>query len=304
MKNASDGLQRPRRYRTAACLCFAVLLASGRVLADAPTATCKPACRQAYVCVDGQCVSECNPPCGASESCSNGQCVSSLPPAATTIPPALPPAPAAAPPSPYQPAASEPLPSPPAGVHLHDGFFFRIGLGGGHYGFDYYANSGGGYGNVSLGASGVATDLSFGGTLSHFVLGGGIWNFSGTPTYFGTLSNSTVNGSYGTLTVTMVGPFAIWYPWLDRGWNFEFALAYSAAAASKSSPFPTEASSGATLGSVFGAGYEIWIANQWSLGADIQLRWSPKTPMKGSESGVSTDWPIAGGFALLELTCH
>lgn len=66
-------------------------------------ADCLPACRSAFVCVRGSCVSACNPACAASESCTPaGQCVPVAPPAPAPPPP---PSPVATP--------SPPRPSPP-----------------------------------------------------------------------------------------------------------------------------------------------------------------------------------------------
>src|SRR6185295_6131206 len=36
-------------------------------------AACFPACREGYLCKDGQCVSICNPPCPADQSCVGGR---------------------------------------------------------------------------------------------------------------------------------------------------------------------------------------------------------------------------------------
>jgi hypothetical protein len=60
---------------------------------------CFPACREAYICIEGQCVSACNPPCDPGEKCTaEGACVATEPPPAQAAPPQAPPAQAAPPP--------------------------------------------------------------------------------------------------------------------------------------------------------------------------------------------------------------
>jgi hypothetical protein len=83
---------------------------------------CTPACRQGYVCQQGQCVSACNPPCAAGERCVDGDCAAS----AATLAPS------------YSDAGDDEAPpdlaggyAPPAdtGVEAHDGFMLRLALG-------------------------------------------------------------------------------------------------------------------------------------------------------------------------------
>jgi hypothetical protein len=58
-----------------------VLAASAAPVAQAPGASCTPACKSGFVCApSGQCVSACNPSCGAHQRCTDaGTCVDDAP---------------------------------------------------------------------------------------------------------------------------------------------------------------------------------------------------------------------------------
>ncbi|HXK18678.1 MAG TPA: hypothetical protein VNG33_12795, partial [Polyangiaceae bacterium] len=73
-------------------------------------AACFPACRSAYVCLEGRCVSACNPPCAANERCTAAATCELAAPPPVAPPPAAPP-PAAAPPGAAAPAAGAPMPA-------------------------------------------------------------------------------------------------------------------------------------------------------------------------------------------------
>jgi hypothetical protein len=54
------------------------------VATTAEAEDCVPACRDGYLCHQGQCIEACNPPCGEGEQCvSGGECVAKAPAAPT-----------------------------------------------------------------------------------------------------------------------------------------------------------------------------------------------------------------------------
>src|SRR5262249_42769022 len=64
----------------ASAICFLVCgdgVAVAQAAQPAADAACFPACRSAFLCSKGQCVSRCNPVCGADETCTAaGECAS------------------------------------------------------------------------------------------------------------------------------------------------------------------------------------------------------------------------------------
>lgn len=61
---------------TKSALALAVIVAGTLAATTAQAKDCVPACRDGYICHQGQCVTACNPPCAEDEQCTAGaQCV-------------------------------------------------------------------------------------------------------------------------------------------------------------------------------------------------------------------------------------
>jgi hypothetical protein len=153
-------------------------------------------------------------------------------------------------------------------VRTHDGFYMRLAIGGGA--LSSTDDVGGGRLSLDIKGAGPAFDMMFGGTLSGgVVLGGGmVFQQATKPTYkfLNTEAKSENNVSFGVL-----GPFIDWFPDPKGGFHFGGLLGAAiltvddASGTSSSSSSTTTASASGTGGALFG-GYDVWVADQWSLG--------------------------------------
>ncbi len=275
-----------------------------------PAVSCQPACRSGYTCVEGRCVSACNPPCAANEVCATGgACVTSAPAVsyAETVKVAATPAPAPESDSP-PPANTNASTNADANVHtssarLHDGFYFRGAVGFGTLASGSVTPPGGG-GDVKLAGSGPAVELAFGGTLSSgLVVGGGIYGMSiGSPSY--SRNSASVDG--GAALVSTVGPFIDWYPNPAGGFHFQVSIGWailSAGKGSKTPTYPARDQSGNGFALLGGAGYEWWIADQWSLGVIARVQYASGS-VKGDGDTDSTSVSLLMPALLVGVTYH
>src|SRR5262249_43372826 len=137
----------------------------------------------------------------------SGQCV-----AVTMVPPPPPAPPPAPPPPPLEEREK-------AGAHTHDGFYFRLGLGGGYFGGSIDTQQ-----STKVTGGQGAIDLAFGGPpAAGLVVGGGIYG-SGGP---GSWEVNGVSTSLDNATVSTVGPFVDWYPNPKDGWHLTGMIGFS-----------------------------------------------------------------------------
>jgi len=261
---------------------------------------CVPQCRAGYVCAEGKCVSACNPPCASDESCTAaGACVAKR---AVTTANAGPtdestsytPAAAATSSISLADSPTETLSSTTStGAHLHDGFYFRGGLGVG------FVASGtvtppGDAGDVSLSGTGPALELAFGGAVSPgVVLGGGIYGASvPSPSY----SQGGVSVDGGSAVISSLGPFIDWYPNPHEGFHVQASIGYAVVTASKGSgdiAFPPKDQSGSGYSLLGGLGYEWWIADQLSFGVLARVQYvSASTKGSGDTDSTSVRFVV------------
>lgn len=160
-------------------------------------------------------------------------------------------------------------------MHRHDGLFMRGGLGPsvvwGTVIVPQYSSQ---LGPTQLAQDrrsfGSSIDLSLGGTPAKgLVLGGGILGFTGS-------SSPVETGIYA-----MAG----WYPDPTDGFNVQTAVG-SASGQSASGAFVSG-----------GAGYELWVGKQWSLGAFARYGFAAI-----GTSGVSGDAQFV--TIAVEMTLH
>lgn len=186
-----------------------------------------------------------------------------------TIPPSPP---ATGPAGPPPTATQEPLPpltSPTA--RRHDGFYLRMGIGFGYGQAKSEANVAG-IGNIeaTFKGSGPAYELLIGGTVGKaIVIGGG---FVGqdisspqvrmSPDVLGLNGNVSANGALG---IGVLGPFIDWFPDVNGGAHFGAMLGIGVIGLRDENDDP-DTGPGA---SIWG-GYDFWIADQWSLGAEAR----------------------------------
>ena len=263
-------------------------------LPDPSASSCAPSCRAGFMCVQGACVSACNPACSDGEQCSaEGQCVAKAAPKRVATPPAAPVATSTPTTEPDADAAPPPPRKPD--VRVHDGFFLRLALG------PSYLNSTwkGGTQDATVSGVGAGHEVSLGGTpLPGLVVGGGSFSsFVSSPT----ISYAGQSADAGSASLSLFAPFIDWYPSDTQGFHVQGAagLAY----VSYDSKGGGKGVSGTGLGFMAGAGYEIWVAEQWSLGAMFRLQYAtPSIKADGMTTSLDTNSVIPA--LLLGATYH
>jgi hypothetical protein len=173
-------------------------------------------------------------------------------------------------------SVTPPPPVPSRGVEMHDGFYFRAGLGlGGLMGklTDEEDEE------LSLSGFSVLSELAFGGTpVPGVVIGGGIYTGNvSTTTYEVDLDGGgsvSIDGS--SSTVGLIAPFVDVYPNPEQGLHFGGAIGLGVVTADEGDDdddfyFPPDKYSGVGLGLMAQAGYEAWVADQWSIGGVARL---------------------------------
>lgn len=263
-------------------------------LPDPTASSCAPSCRAGFTCAQGACVSACNPACGDTDQCSaEGQCIAKAAPKRVATPPAAPATTST--PTTEPDADTAPPPPPKPGVRVHDGFYLRLALGPSLLNSTWK----GGTQDATVTGVGAGLEVSFGGTpLPGLVVGGGSFSsFVGSPT----ISYGGQSADAGSASLTLFAPFIDWYPNETQGFHVQGAagLAY----ASYDSKGGGKSVSGTGLGFMAGAGYEIWVADQWSLGAMFRLQYAtPSIKADGMTTSVDTNSVIPA--LLLGATYH
>jgi hypothetical protein len=199
--------------------------------------------------------------------------------------PGAPPAPSPPPPliEPREPPRVI-VPAPDPTARRHDGFYLRLGLGIAHVRGS--AEPAGPAGppfvdDVDFRGTGVASELSLGGTVAEgLVIGGGFfltavdhvtWRGSSVRRWDPAGGNAFEggNGSFG-----MLGLLADWYPQDRGGFHVQGALGFGALTFEPDQSdwvdVPDEEWTGGGGGLMLGAGYEFWVAKQWSLGGVVR----------------------------------
>lgn len=156
------------------------------------------------------------------------------------------------------------MPAPDPTAHRHDGFYMRIGLGGGYFGAKVEPE----VGTLHANGGGPAFEFALGGTVADgVVIGGGLYTASvNRLKWSGDPLASDVRGGAGSLA--LLGPFVDFYPNPKDGFHVQGAIGITGlnfAERSSTVPPPKEWSGGGG-GLMFGAGYEFWVGSQWSIG--------------------------------------
>jgi hypothetical protein len=175
-------------------------------------------------------------------------------------------------------------PAPQLGVHLHDGFYFRYSLG-----LSYVQATGRGpSGSVAVSGAGIGEMLALGGTPAPgLVVGGAAVSH---------LAPLTANGSRLLLSEATYGILLDWFPDPTDGWHVGGTIGLGFVGYGNARGY----SPGASLL----AGYDFWIAPQWSLGAVLVATWAPETSVLDAGAlGPAELMPAA--FAIeATVLCH
>jgi hypothetical protein len=198
----------------------------------------------------------------------------------------------------------------PSGIHEHDGFYLQLALGLGYlastHAFDGVDVFSGVARRRTHGLNGLAQLGSFtlGGTPARgLVLGGGVW---GTNVWSPKLSVDIVTDA-GTshfsattelLSISLFGPFVAWYPMPDQGLNTLFGLGvnYVATDGVHAANVDAGAWSATGWGLVGAVGYEFWVSQQWSLGAQARATFTYATNGSHQYTAVVPALCVVGTF--------
>lgn len=191
------------------------------------------------------------------------------------------------------------------GAKLHDGFYFRAGLGMAGLIGTYGVEEGGTVGS-DIDASGlaVATELAFGGSPTPgLAIGGGIYS-STVPTTTHSQDGFEVDGE--TSAFTLIGGFIDAYPDPKQGFHIQGAIGLGAASSGGYDSGSTDDVAGFGWGLMGGLGYEAFVSNQWSIGAVARVLYI-NASMEPSDStagnfNVNTSAVLPG--VLFSVTCH
>lgn len=165
--------------------------------------------------------------------------------------------------------AQEAPPPPPAerpdpGAHLHDGFYLRMGLGGGGLHDSFQLTNAGAVSGDASGPSG-SLELAAGGAIVPGVILGGALFFESVQSPKITVLGETQSSDIHVGTLGMIGPFVDWYLNPRKGFHLQGAIGAAritlrdgSGAVSDQSPVGG--------GLVLGVGYEWWIGDDWGLG--------------------------------------
>jgi hypothetical protein len=178
-------------------------------------------------------------------------------------------------------------PASKAGVRTHHGFYARMGLGIGALIGNWTPDS-----SSTRHLVGFAEhyELALGGTpIPGLVIGGGIFGvIAGSPMYGWTTLNTHFNIPGGSVVSEIIGPFVDVYPKPTRGFHFMAALgpagiSQSSGGAEKLCVLnagcqtvgtPGTPYSGVGVGFVAGVGYDVFVADHWSIGGMLRIMYT------------------------------
>lgn len=225
---------------------------------------------------DARCVSACNPPCGAGEQCtSQGQCLAPPPPQATEAPRVtfIPGAPPPADGLRYN--ESDMSERRRTGKRFHDGFYLRLGVGGGYL-ISTVSNADDASGESQSGDEsiggvqgfGVPLELAIGGSPTPgLVIGGGSWAVHvPSADYTQGRGDYAKTESASWSSISMLGPFIDIYPAPRAGLHVQAAPCLTLVAPGTTDTLVTDTLSGVGFGGMVGLGYEGWVSDQWGVG--------------------------------------
>lgn len=189
------------------------------------------------------------------------------------------------------PALAEPLspapglsgpvgPPPDEGARVHDGFYLRIGWGFGVFDERLESDDLASGGSLKARNRGIATtsDIAIGGTVAPgWVIGGLIGSVdmiaSTLRTSGASLTEIPTEIDPGLRNSSLIGPFVDWYPNVRGGFHAQAALGLATLTPRLFGHPATDDSEYLAVGGglMLGAGYEWWVADEWSIGVLTQL---------------------------------
>jgi hypothetical protein len=160
----------------------------------------------------------------------------------------------------------EPAASTPGGF-LHDGFYLRVGLGGG-YGKTSVQTDRVSQPDVRLGGFGAAFDVWCGWTLAPGLVLGPALSVASQRSASASIGDGEDSG---VATHALFGAFVDAFPNPKGGQHFGGMLSLASLTETTADGDSGTDYQGGGLGFAVFAGYDAWIAREWSLGAMLRL---------------------------------
>ncbi|MBK8999330.1 MAG: autotransporter domain-containing protein [Myxococcales bacterium] len=216
----------------------------------------------------------------------------------------------------YPPQAAPPPPPPPAkeGVHEHDGFFLRFGIGYAYANVAVKVKEPDTGEEATLKGSGIGIGLAMiGGTVAPgFVLGGALLGHGFSEPDFEVTdaagNKRDVDTADETLTFSVIGLFGQYYFDPTSGGYLQALIGFGQLDdGDDDDDSSEERPSGAVFG--IGGGYDFWVGEQWSIGPELRLMYAPlKYERTVSLGGISAttkqDWNTTVVSLMFTATMH
>lgn len=171
------------------------------------------------------------------------------------------------------------------GAHLHDGLYYRVAFGAGHFRASSENGSkvsGWGFSPEFWMGGSPIVGLALGGTVGILL----VPNPDATITAADSGGSGDVSGeARGIVTYSTIGVFADYYPMPRAGLHIMTGLHLSSFKFTADSGQESQPASG--LGVFGGVGYEWWAGEQWSVGPLVRLHWSSVSDDGGTTSILS-----------------
>jgi hypothetical protein len=192
-----------------------------------------------------------------------------------------------------------PAPGPPAQrrYHVHDGFYLRMSLGVGVLSASVDQDAAD-LADFSAGGGALALDVLVGGSPSPGLAVGGALllhrGSSGDVDIDGEQVNATTQLGLGLL-----GAFVDGFPDPDGGFHFGGALGLAGVSVDIGEGEPGEHNGGG-LGGAAWVGWAVWVAPEWSMGADLRFAGA----ITRDENGGATQDARSGSITVLFSTLY
>lgn len=180
-------------------------------------------------------------------------------------------------------------------ARTHDGFYLRLGLGGGALNAEF--EEGDETPRAKAEGGGVFLDVLIGGTPASGLVVGGGYQFE-MAQHADYELGSSATGSGGKLARGTIGPFVEWFPDRHGGFSAGLLAGYTVLALQTLTIriFGTEIGGDITslgIGGNAWASYAFWISSQWSLGLMARAGLaSTRNDEDSSQTGFGTSWGV------------
>lgn len=165
-------------------------------------------------------------------------------------------------------------------MHLHDGFYLRMGFGIGHLSSTFKPTDGSG--DIDTSGTGFGIDFAMGGAIvPGFILCGRIQGINAyNPSYQGVGGSTTDNTELMLSTIQVAADI---YPMPEKGLHFmagvgpatlSFKQKYNVSSSGVSNYDLDDSTSVDGIAFSAGAGWETWVGKQWGVGGMIGFTWA------------------------------